>query len=85
MTELEMVAVIFGASGGLGEATVLRVAQDYNVVVGYYRGQSKAQKLVDEITKAGESGPSLLAAQSSQTTHCNDLLRVHEQFLTYPT
>lgn len=60
MTRIEKVAVVFGASGGLGEATVVRVAQDYNVVVGYYRGESKAQKLVDGITKAGKVSKSSL-------------------------
>ncbi|KAJ9625989.1 hypothetical protein H2204_010288 [Knufia peltigerae] len=59
MIRIEKVAVVFGASGGLGEATVVRVAQDYNVVVGYYRGESKAQKLVDGITKAGRKATAL--------------------------
>lgn len=44
---------IFGATGGLGRATALRIARRAPVILGYHSAEKKAAALVDEIQSNG--------------------------------
>lgn len=44
---------IFGASGGLGEAIVHRLARRAPLTLGYARNRDKAERLVEQVTAAG--------------------------------
>jgi NAD(P)-dependent dehydrogenase (short-subunit alcohol dehydrogenase family) len=44
---------MFGASGGIGEATARRVGARSHVMIGYHRNEEKAQELVKSVTDAG--------------------------------
>ena len=46
-------AVVIGATGGLGEAVLLRLAAKRPVVIGYHRNKDKAAALLARITAAG--------------------------------
>jgi 3-oxoacyl-[acyl-carrier protein] reductase len=44
---------LFGASGGIGEATARRVGRRSPVMIGYFRNEAKAKELVTAVTEAG--------------------------------
>ena len=46
-------AVVIGATGGLGEAVLLRLAAKRPVVIGYHRNKDKAAALLARITAGG--------------------------------
>ncbi|MCA9257084.1 MAG: SDR family NAD(P)-dependent oxidoreductase, partial [Phycisphaerales bacterium] len=65
-------ALVTGASGGIGRAAALRLAQDgFNVVVHYAGNEEKATAIVDEIKAANgnavASQADILNAQSVET------------------
>jgi 3-oxoacyl-[acyl-carrier protein] reductase len=49
------VTAIIGASGGIGAAIAIRLAQDSTVALGYYHNASAASSLAETITSAGGS------------------------------
>ena len=52
-----MVAIVTGASRGIGKACAIRLAKDgYTVVINYSHNEAKAQETLDEIKAFGGNG-----------------------------
>ena len=72
MASIERAVAIIGASGGLGEATAMRVAKDAAVTIGYFRGKDTAKVLVDRIVAAGMLKKTKLLTRLPRESRCGN-------------
>lgn len=79
MTSTEQVALITGASAGIGRAVALRLAAGGYRVVLAARSKDKLDQLQQEINAAGQEA----LAVSCDVSDPNDLTRLHEQTMEH--
>jgi len=71
---MSRVALVTGASGGIGRAISFKLAQDgFDIALHYNRGESKAQELLAEIKKLGRNAVAL-QADLSKPESCANLI-----------
>lgn len=70
-----MVAIVTGASRGIGKACAIKLAKDgYTVVINYSSNEAKAQETLDEIKAFGGDGM-IYKADVSKQEECNAMVR----------